>query len=102
MSSTFFLTFCIILIAELMVSLSRLPGNMDCLKVDNTGSVVNYQLSITFGNESTVEVIQWHLMTKSGKYKYWIEGCSPSLKNKFCGNWETNVATELKVNQIKG
>ena len=33
-------------------------------------------------------------MAKDGIYKYWIEECSPAIKDFFCRNWETYPLTE--------
>ena len=63
MSSTFFLIVCINLITELMVSptspLSQFPKNMDCQIVGNGDSVVTYQLTTTFENESSTDASQY-------------------------------------------
>ena len=88
------------LISELMVSstssFSQFPGSMDCQVVGNTDFAVTYQLTINFENESSTNASQWYLMAKSEKYKHWIEGCSSAMRNRFCGNWETDFATEKK------
>ena len=68
MSSSFFFTFCTILITELIASsissLSQFPGNMDCQIVGNTDSVVNYQLTITLENDTSAETSRWNLIAK--------------------------------------
>ena len=56
--------------ASSTLSLSQIPGNMDCQIVGNTDSVVNYQLTIAFGNASSADTSKWNLMTKDGIYKY--------------------------------
>ena len=56
--------------ASSTLSLSQFPGNMDCQIVGNTDSVVNYQLTIAFGNASSADTSKWNLMTKDGIYKY--------------------------------
>ena len=80
--------------ASSTLSLSQFPGNMDCQIVGNTDSVVNYQLTIAFGNASSANTSKRNLMTKDGIYKYWIEECSPASGNNFCSNWKTYPLTE--------
>ena len=80
--------------ASSTLSLSQFPGNMDCQIVGNTDSVVNYQLTIAFGNASSADTSKWNLMTKDGIYKYWIEECSPASGNNFCSNWKTYPLSE--------
>ena len=100
MSSTLFLILCINLMSELMVShtssLSQFPGNIDCQIVGNTEDAVTYQLTINFENQSSTDASSWYLIEKKGISKYWIEGCSSAMRNRFCGIWETDFAMEKK------
>ena len=94
MDSNFSLTICVILMTELMVpsSLSQSLGKIHCQMRDITSYTFNYKLTVTSRNDSSVEASHWLLMRKKktiGKQKFWIERCSPSMKNKFCENWET-------------
>ena len=43
--------------ASSTLSLSQIPGNMDCQIVGNTDYVVNYQLTIAFENTSGADNI---------------------------------------------
>ena len=92
MDSIVFFTFCVILITELVLSSpsSQYPGKIDCQNTDNTAFTFNYKLTISSRNDSRVNAKKWKLITvKSRKHNYWVETCTPSIKNYFCDNRET-------------
>ena len=100
MGSIFLFTLSVILITELALSspLSQYPGKIDCQMRDNTGLAVNYKLTVTFGNDSSVYTNQWHLILKNRtieKQNYWVESCSPTFDNSFCEKWKTKSILDV-------
>ena len=100
MGSIFLFTLSVILITELALSspLSQYPGKIDCQMRDNTGLAVNYKLTVTSGDDSSVYTNQWHLILKNRtieKQNYWVESCSPTFDNSFCEKWKTKSILDV-------